>query len=114
MNQKIRNILDFWFVETPTEKRFKKDPKFDDLIKEKFFSLLPFIHSENINDHEKLYKLMDQHLKDHLGIKDIKKFWTDHTKAIRKFSRYHHRNKVLGRKSTPEEIEFLKQPNSSW
>jgi len=36
MNQKIRNILDFWFVETPSEKRFKKDSKFDNLIKEKF------------------------------------------------------------------------------
>ena len=55
-----------------------------------------------------------QHLKDHAGIKDIKKFWTNHTKAIKKFSRYPHRNKALGRKSTLEEIEFLKQPNSSW
>ena len=186
MDQKIKNILDFWFVKTPSEKRFKKDPKFDNLIKEKFlkdyelaitnklddwqeskegclalivlidqfsrnlfrenkkafefdfkareilnkiieknylekmnnsekfFSLLPFIHSEDINDHEKLYKLMDQYLKDHPGIKDIKKFWTDHTKTIKKFSHYPHRNKVLGRKSTSEEIEFLKQSNSSW
>ena len=36
MDQKIKNILNFWFVETTLEKRFKKDPKFDKLIKEKF------------------------------------------------------------------------------
>ena len=44
----------------------------------------------------------------------LKKFWKDHTLAIKKFHRYPHRNLVLGRKSTPEEIEFLNQPNSSW
>jgi uncharacterized protein (DUF924 family) len=34
--------------------------------------------------------------------------------VIKKFGRYPHRNKILNRKSTPEEIEFLKRPNSSW
>jgi uncharacterized protein (DUF924 family) len=34
--------------------------------------------------------------------------------VIKKFGRYPHRNKILNRKSTPEEIEFLKGPNSSW
>ena len=48
------------------------------------------------------------------AIKDIKKFWEDHTVAIKKFKRYPHRNEILGRESTKEEIEFLKGPNSSW
>ena len=60
------------------------------------------------------YYLLDKYLKGHIGIVNIKKFWQDHTKAIRKFHRYPHRNKVLGRKSTPQEIDFLKDPNSSW
>ena len=34
--------------------------------------------------------------------------------TLKKFHRYPHRNIVLDRKSTPEEIEFLGQPNSSW
>ena len=34
--------------------------------------------------------------------------------TLKKFHRYPHRNKILERKSTPEEIEFLSQPNSSW
>ena len=81
---------------------------------QKFFMLLPLIHSEEITDHEMAYYLLDKYLKNYSGLKDIKKFWQDHTKAIRKFHRYPHRNEILGRKSTLEEIEFLNGPNSSW
>ncbi len=37
-----------------------------------------------------------------------------HAFIIDKFGRYPHRNKALGRTTTPEEEEFLKQPNSSF
>ena len=186
MNKKAQEILDFWFKETPSEKRFKKNESFDQLIREKFlkdyelasvneyddwqdsslgclalvilfdqfsrnmfrdnkkafeqdhktrlivndavyagfleemdesqrfFMLLPLIHSEEITDHEMAYYLLDKYLKNHTGLADIKKFWQGHTKAIRKFHRYPHRNKILGRVSTQNEIEFLKEPNSSW
>ena len=186
MNPRAKAVLDFWFVETPSEKRFKKDAEFDQLIKDNFlkdyelaslneyddwqdtpmgvlaliilfdqfsrnifrddkkafeqdtkarlivsdavhagfleemdqsqrlFMLLPLIHSEEILDHEMAYFLLDKYLRDHPGLVDIKRFWKDHTKAIRQFHRYPHRNKVLGRESTEQEIEFLKGPNSSW
>ena len=81
---------------------------------QRFFMLLPLIHSEEITDHDMAYYLLDKYLKDHTDLVSIKKFWKDHTLAIKKFHRYPHRNLVLGRKSTPEEIEFLSQPNSSW
>ena len=81
---------------------------------QRFFMLLPLIHSEEVTDHEMAYYLLDKYLKNHSGLKDIKKFWQDHSKAIRKFHRYPHRNKILGRVSTIEEIEFLKGSNSSW
>ena len=38
MNSRAQAILDFWFVETTSEKRFKKDQKLDQLIREKFLS----------------------------------------------------------------------------
>ena len=38
MRIKINEILDFWFVETPDEKKFKKDLKFDQVIKNKFLN----------------------------------------------------------------------------
>jgi len=81
---------------------------------QRFFMLLPLIHSEEITDHDMAYYLLDKYLKDHPDLVSIKKFWKDHTLAIKKFHRYPHRNIVLDRKSTPEEIEFLAQPNSSW
>ena len=37
-----------------------------------------------------------------------------HLEIIERFGRFPHRNQVLGRKSTPKEIEFLKQPGSSF
>jgi len=36
MSPRAQAVLDFWFVDTPSEKRFKKDPTFDQLIKDKF------------------------------------------------------------------------------
>ena len=81
---------------------------------QRFFMILPLIHSEEVTDHEMAYYLLDKYLKDHTGLLEIKKFWQDHTTATRKFHRYPHRNEVMGRKSTPEEIEFLNGPNSSW
>ena len=78
------------------------------------FLLLPLIHSEDLSDHIFGHQLLDTYLKDHLEYKDIKKAWDNHTIAIKKFGRYPHRNKVLKRNSTKEEIVFLKEPNSSW
>ena len=72
------------------------------------------IHSEELIDHERAHALSDKYLKNHPDIEKIKKFWLDHTKAIQKFRRYPHRNKILGRDSTHEEIKFLNGPNSSW
>ena len=34
--KKAQEILDFWFKETPSEKRFKKDNGFDQIIRDKF------------------------------------------------------------------------------
>ena len=83
-------------------------------INEKLFFLLPLLHSEEISDHTYVHNLSNAHLKDHPQIALIKNSWKDHTDVIKKFKRYPHRNKVLGRQSTSKEIEFLNQTNSSW
>ena len=186
ISSKAQEIIDFWFKDTPSEKRFTKDAELDLSIKKKFlkdfelastneyddwqdtslgslalvtlfdqfsrnmfrddpkafsqdhkarlivndsvyagfldeldqtqrlFMILPLIHSEEITDHDMGYYLLDKYLKDHPDLVSIKKFWKDHTLAIKQFHRYPHRNIVLDRKSTPEEIEFLNKPNSSW
>ena len=81
---------------------------------EKLFFLLPLLHSEEISDHVYVNNLSNVHLKAHPQIMLIKTSWKNHTDVLKKFKRYPHRNKVLGRKSTPQELEFLNQPNSSW
>ena len=81
---------------------------------EKLFFLLPLLHSEEISDHVYVNNLSNVHLKDHPQISLINSSWKNHTDVLKRFKRYPHRNKVLERQSTPEEIEFLNQPNSSW
>ena len=83
-------------------------------LDQKHFMLLPLLHSEDISDHVYAQNLCDTYLKSHPQFNEIKKAWDDHTYVIKKFGRYPHRNKILGRTSTPEEELFLQQPNSSW
>lgn len=78
------------------------------------FLLLPLIHSENLSDHIFGHQLIRTYLNKHKNYKQIKKVWTDHTIPIKKYGRYPHRNKVLGRQSTTEEKKFLNKKNSSW
>ena len=78
------------------------------------FLLMPLIHSEDISDHIFGHKLIDTYLKSFKYYDKIKKAWNDHSLPIKKFGRYPHRNKILKRKSTPEEEKFLTLPNSSW
>lgn len=70
---------------------------------------LPFMHSESLKIHEIAIDLYRQN-----GLKENLEFEIKHQQIIEKFGRYPHRNQVLGRISTLEEIEFLKQPNSSF
>jgi len=73
------------------------------------FLYLPFMHSESKDMHEKAVILFSEP-----GLEDNLKFEHMHKKIIDKFGRYPHRNAILGRESTTEEIEFLKQPGSSF
>ena len=87
-----------------------KDPLHWGLDKpEKTFLYMPFMHSENLEDHEKAVELFSQP-----GLETNLDFEFKHKAIIQEFGRYPHRNKILGRESTPEEIEFLKKPNSSF
>jgi uncharacterized protein (DUF924 family) len=47
-----------------------------------------------------------------LGDPEVQKWAVAHRVIVDRFGRFPHRNGVLERVSTPEEIEFLKQPNS--
>lgn len=70
---------------------------------------MPYMHSESLSIHQEALKLFDQK-----GLEDNLKFEHAHLDIIKKFGRYPHRNNILKRESTKEEIEFLKGPNSSF
>lgn len=74
---------------------------------ERAFLLLPYMHSESRLIHEQAERLYRVHAPG-----GNYEFELKHKAIIDRFGRYPHRNEVLGRESTPEEIEFLKQPGS--
>jgi uncharacterized protein (DUF924 family) len=76
---------------------------------EKAFLYMPFMHSESQDIHEIALFLFDQP-----GLEDNYNFEIKHKAIIDRFGRYPHRNEILGRKSTEEELEFLSQPGSSF
>jgi uncharacterized protein (DUF924 family) len=84
---------------------------FDDgLTKDqRMFLYLPFEHAEDRAMQERSVALMTA-----LGDPEQTKWAELHKVVIDRFGRFPHRNIALGRPSTPEEIEFLKQPNSSF
>lgn len=77
------------------------------------FVYLPFEHSENLAHHRQAIKLFST-LKDYPECASGVDYAHRHFKVIERFGRFPHRNKILGRETTPEEAEFLKQPGSSF
>ncbi|KAF1021040.1 MAG: hypothetical protein GAK29_03490 [Acinetobacter bereziniae] len=73
------------------------------------FLYMPFMHSESKIIHAQALQLFET-LDNPINLDFEKK----HKLIIDRFGRYPHRNQILGRTSTVEEIEFLKQPNSSF
>jgi uncharacterized protein (DUF924 family) len=78
---------------------------------ERSFMYLPFAHAEDIAAQERSLAL-HRRLRDETGMRDPLVWAERHAAVIRLFGRYPHRNAVLGRESTPEEIAFLSAPGS--
>jgi uncharacterized protein (DUF924 family) len=73
------------------------------------FLYMPFMHSESLIIHE---IAMDLYKKN--GIQSDLDFEIKHQDVVKRFGRYPHRNRILGRASTKFEIEFLNQPGSGF
>ncbi|MBU0826723.1 MAG: DUF924 domain-containing protein [Gammaproteobacteria bacterium] len=73
------------------------------------FAYMPYMHSESAAVHEQALVLFDQP-----GLENNLKFEVQHRDIIARFGRYPHRNAVLGRTSTAQELAFLEQPGSSF
>jgi len=82
----------------------KKVPK-----ERRIFLYLPFEHSENLEDQDFCCDLVKT-----LGDETYLDYAEAHRRVIRRFGRFPHRNAILGRESTAEEVEFLKEEGSSF
>ncbi|MGH8648383.1 MAG: DUF924 family protein, partial [Burkholderiales bacterium] len=83
------------------------------------FFYLPFEHAEDLGLQQRGVRLFQRLAtevapawrKEYTGFSD---YAGHHRDIIERFGRFPHRNTILGRASTPEEIEFLKQPGASF
>ena len=87
------------------------DKEFDQGMQavERLFLYLPFEHSEDVVDQERMLELTQA-----LGDDRLIEYARRHFDIIACFGRFPHRNEALGRESTEEEKAFLEQPDSSF
>ena len=88
-------------------------------IVERSFLYMPLMHAEDVALQRQCVSKFEQ-LRDDAA-PELRKFAENgldyarrHADIVERFGRFPHRNAILGRASTPEEIEFLKQPGSSF
>ena len=86
---------------------------------ERPFLYMPLMHSESLEMQERCVELFEQFRDELQGEKRERieynlTYAVDHLKIVERFGRFPHRNQILGRPSSEEEIEFLKQPGSSF
>ena len=73
------------------------------------FAYMPYMHSESLVVHEEAVRLFAQP-----GLENNLNFEHRHKAIIDRFGRYPHRNALLGRASSAEELAFLREPGSSF
>ena len=78
---------------------------------ERGFVYLPFEHSETLADQEEALRLFAD-LRQFPETADLYAWAEKHHRVVARFGRFPHRNAVLGRDSTDEELAFLKEPGS--
>ena len=79
-----------------------------DPIKQSFL-LMPYMHSESEAIHELAVELFNK-----TGLDRTIEYELKHQIIIKRFGRYPHRNNILNRESTEEELKFLEEPGSSF
>lgn len=79
---------------------------------ERWFVLMPLEHAEDLAMQTRCVALFETLAAEDTRLKEALDYAIRHRDVIERFGRFPHRNELLGRASTPEEIEFLKQPGS--
>ncbi|MGH8798622.1 MAG: DUF924 family protein [Casimicrobiaceae bacterium] len=78
---------------------------------ERWFLYMPFEHAESAAAQQRSLALFAR-LRDEDGLAGPLEWAEKHAAVIHRFGRFPHRNALLGRASTPEEVAFLATPGS--
>ncbi|MEC9484140.1 MAG: DUF924 family protein [Halomonas sp.] len=78
-------------------------------VRQRAFLYMPYMHSESLRIHEEALRLFDQP-----GLEDNLDYEHRHRAILARFGRYPHRNAILGRASSEDELDFLAQPGSAF
>lgn len=76
------------------------------------FVYMPFEHAEDAAMQARAVDLFAALAAEQPGLDDMLDYARKHQAVIARFGRFPHRNAILGRASTPDEIDFLRQPGS--
>ncbi|MEM6838185.1 MAG: DUF924 family protein [Cyanobacteria bacterium P01_C01_bin.120] len=79
---------------------------------ERIFLYLPFEHSEDLAHQNRSVALFETLIASAPELQSTLDYAYRHRDVIARFGRFPHRNSSLGRSSTPEELDFLRQPGS--
>ena len=74
---------------------------------------MPFEHAENVKAQHRSLQLFGA-LAQEMGDDDPLVWARKHAEVVFRFGRYPHRNAVLGRASTPEEEQYLREPGAGF
>lgn len=80
----------------------------------RLFVYLPYEHAEDLATQEESLRLFRTLAADEPAHADLVTWAEQHHAIVARFGRFPHRNAILGRKSTPEEEAFLREPGSSF
>jgi uncharacterized protein (DUF924 family) len=81
---------------------------------QRWFAYMPFEHTEDARMQERAVSLFTALAETDASFSDALDYAVRHRGVIARFGRFPHRNVILGRASTPEEMAFLQQPGSSF
>ncbi|MFC4929358.1 DUF924 family protein [Massilia sp. GCM10023247] len=78
------------------------------------FAYMPFEHAEDARMQECAVELFGRLAQEHEGFTEMLDYAHRHRGVIARFGRFPHRNPILGRASTPDELQYLGQPGAGF
>lgn len=81
---------------------------------ERYFLYMPLMHAEDLAHQDRAVALFGALAEEAPDLDKALRYAHAHRDIVARFGRFPHRNAILGRPTTPEEAEFLRQPGSSF